>query len=198
MGRCFYVMRHGASEANLRGQVQGLQDIPLAQRGRVEARAAGEALREQGITAIYASPLQRAAETAQIVAEVLSLSVIPMDALLARNLGTWAARPRSEIKAMWSDLQHPFRCDPHFAPPEGESLAAVEERLWKALDPLLSGEEMGKPLFVTHLVSTGAMVARFAGERPSFHNAEVWAIFPDERHAARVFCPQGDLLEGVE
>lgn len=193
----FYAMRHGASEANLAGQVQGIQDIPLAARGEREAWASAKALEGAGITQIYASPLQRAYRTAEIVAEHLGLSVQSLDGLRARNLGTWAFKPSSEIKAAWADLTHPFRNDPHFAPPGGESLSDSEQRLWQAVDPILA-QPAGVPLFVTHLVATGALVQRVLGQRPAFHNAEVWVLFPQQNTARLYFRPDGDLLVGNE
>ncbi len=193
----FYAMRHGASEANLAGKVQGIEDIPLAARGEREALASAKALETAGITHIYASPLQRAYRTAEIVAQHLGLSVELLDGLRARNLGTWAFKPSSEIKAAWADHQHPFRNDPHFAPPGGESLHDSEQRLWQAVDPIIA-EPAGVPLFVTHLVATGALVQRFFGQRPAFHNAEVWVLFPQQHSARLFFRPEGDLLMGNE
>ncbi|MCB9637887.1 MAG: histidine phosphatase family protein [Myxococcales bacterium] len=197
MTQRFYVMRHGASEANLVGKVQGIQDVPLAARGEHEAHTAGLALQGLGIQRIFASPMQRAYRTAELVAEQLGLSVEILEGLTARNLGEWAARSRADIKAMWSDLSHPFRSDPHFAPPGGESLYETEQRLWKAVDPILSSKDI-VPLFVSHLVATGALVNRVSGQRPPFHNAEVWVLHPTERTAEMIFRPEGDLLEGAE
>ena len=64
----FLYLRHGQSESNVRGLIGGATDYALTDQGRDEARSAGERLRGQVISAIYTSPLQRAYDTACIVA----------------------------------------------------------------------------------------------------------------------------------
>lgn len=195
----FFVMRHGASESNLAGVVQGVMDVPLALLGKEQAAEAGKALVGKGITRVLASPLQRALETALIVAQELQLGVSIVDGLRARNLGEWAGKPRSEIKEMWADLEHPFRKDPHFAPPGGESLHAVDQRMFAAIEQALEQESDGVPLFVMHLIGTGALIQReVGGERPAFGNADVWEVNRETKRAIAVFESAGDKLPGDE
>lgn len=196
----YFVMRHGASEANLAEVVQGVMNVPLATLGKEQASAAGRALVELGITKVYTSPLQRALETALIVAHELKLGVSILDGLRARNLGEWAGRPRQEIKEIWSDMGHPFRNDPDFAPPKGESLKEVDERLFHEVSGLLEkGSQEEVPLLVMHMIGTGALIQReIGGERPRFNNAEVWKIDRDARKAHGIFAPDDKLLLGLE
>ena len=193
----YYVMRHGASESNVAGIVQGVMDVPLAPLGIRQGRLAGQQLKDEGITHIFASPLIRAKHTAELVAESLDLPVVEEPGLAARNLGEWAGKPRSEIKAMWADLSHPFRNDLDFAPPGGESLNDVEKRLFAAVEHWLQTLN-GVPLFVMHLVGTGALVAQINGERPPFKNTEVWQLNPAAKQANPVFAPTDALLMGHE
>lgn len=94
----FLFLRHGQSESNVRGLIGGATDYALTDQGRDEARAAGQKLRGQNITAIYASPLQRAFHTAKIVAEAFGgLPVEVHDDLRERNLGVWEGQPISEF-----------------------------------------------------------------------------------------------------
>lgn len=65
----FWFMRHGHSAGNLEGVAQGLADYPLTEQGRLQAREAGQWLRDRGIDAVLSSPLSRATETARILAE---------------------------------------------------------------------------------------------------------------------------------
>lgn len=196
----WFIMRHGASESNIAGVVQGVMDVPLAPLGKEQASAAGKALKELGITKVYTSPLQRALETALIVAQELQLGVSILDGLRARNLGEWAGKPRSEIKTMWADQDHPFRKDPTFAPPGGESLQAVDTRLFQAIDSTLQQSEEGeRPLFVMHLIGTGALIEReTGGERPGLYNAAVWKIDRSVQKAAPIFTPEGLFFPGLE
>ncbi len=94
----FLYLRHGESESNVRGLIGGAMDYALTDHGRDEARAAGERLRGQDISAIYASPLQRAYDTACIVAEALGgVSVEVHEDLRERTLGVWEGQPISEF-----------------------------------------------------------------------------------------------------
>lgn len=191
----YLIMRHGASESNIAGLVQGIKDVPLAALGKAQAEAAGKAIAGIGVTKIIASPLQRALETGLIVAQQLGLQVSINPGLQARDLGEWADKPRAEIKEMWADLEHPFRKDPDFAPPKGESLRQVDERLFRAVDTILELDEAEVPLLVMHLIGTGALVNRETqAERPSFHNAEIWEIDRTTRSARAVFKPDDDTF----
>lgn len=195
----YFIMRHGASESNVAGKVQGTKDVALAVLGKQQASEAGDALRGHGITKIYTSPLQRALETGLIVGERLGLQISIVNDLRARGLGEWEGKARSEIKEMWSDLTHPFRSDPDFAPPGGESLREAEERTFAAIDRVLQqGSPQEVPLFVMHLIGTGALLHRLQGERVSFKNAEAWEIQPSTRSARSIVVPSGEMYPGQE
>ena len=195
----FLIMRPAASLSNVEGTVQGTLDVPLAPLGKMQAKVAGEALRGETITRIVASPLSRTKETAQIVAETIGFgkSVEFHAGLCARDLGEWAGKSRESIKEMWNDLQHPFRNDPHFAPPDGESLHVVEQRTFDAIDEINATSE-GLVLFVMHLIGTGAVIDRYTGQRPPFNNTEVWEIFPEEKQANLLYTPSDAFLPGHE
>lgn len=94
----FLYLRHGQSESNVRGLIGGATDYALTEQGRDEARAAGARLRGRDISVIYASPLQRAFDTASIVAEALGgITVEVHDDLRERTLGVWEGQPISEF-----------------------------------------------------------------------------------------------------
>src|SRR5215210_2344399 len=91
------LIRHGQSTANASGVWQGQMDFSLSEEGRRQATTAGRALKETRISGVYASPLSRAFETAEIVAREAGFSgeVIPMPGLTERHGGilqghTWA------------------------------------------------------------------------------------------------------------
>lgn len=195
----YFLMRHGASESNVAGKVQGTKDVALAVLGKQQATEAGDALRNAGITKIYTSPLQRALETGLIVGERLGLQISIIHDFRARALGEWEGKPRSEIKEMWADLTHPFRSDPDFAPPGGESLREAEERIFAATDRILQqGSPQEVPLLVMHMIGTGALLHRLQSERISFKNAEVWKVQPSTRQAQSVVVPSGEFFSGQE
>ncbi len=64
--KAFYFLRHGETDWNLARRLQGQTDIPLNENGREQARAVGHAVAQLDIGKVYASPLGRAYETAQL------------------------------------------------------------------------------------------------------------------------------------
>lgn len=67
-----YLVRHGLTDWNIERRFQGIEDIPLNDTGRKQARDCGQALTSLSFVAIYASPLQRAYETATIITDKLN------------------------------------------------------------------------------------------------------------------------------
>jgi broad specificity phosphatase PhoE len=72
----FWFIRHGESEANRDGIIQGRQPSRLTETGKGQAREAGEWLRGQAIELVLSSPLTRASETARIIAEVTGTGAV--------------------------------------------------------------------------------------------------------------------------
>ena len=92
--RPFYYLRHGETESNAAGTIAGSLDVELTALGREQARLAAKALAGAPITAIYASPLRRARETAQPIAEALGLPVTILEEIAERNWGDLEGMPR--------------------------------------------------------------------------------------------------------
>lgn len=88
-----YLMRHGADPSDRYG---GWSPYGLTEEGKKQVHTAKEALRGKGITQIYASDLARAKETAQIVAEALSLEVLYLPQFRESNNGALAGMLKSE------------------------------------------------------------------------------------------------------
>ena len=66
-----YMIRHGQTDWNLAGKIQGKTDVPLNEEGRAQARFLAEAMKSRPAAKVFTSPLKRARETAQAVAEAL-------------------------------------------------------------------------------------------------------------------------------
>ena len=126
--------RHGETEYNRERRFQGQIDVPLTDRGREQARALAEVARDERIAALYASPLVRARETAEIVGAALGLEPRLDDRLKEMDVGTWGGRLKDEIEAedagTWSRWQAAGE-DWRF--PGGESLGEQQERVVAAL-----------------------------------------------------------------
>lgn len=93
--RPFYFLRHGQSRLNAERRIAGSVDTELTTLGHDQARTAAAILACQPITAIYASPMQRAHRTAQYSAEALKLPVALIGAISERHWGALEGQPRS-------------------------------------------------------------------------------------------------------
>lgn len=94
------IARHGQSEWNALGRWQGQADPPLSDLGRLQASSAARQL--VSVEAIISSPLQRAHETAGILAERLGITSIHIDDdLRERAVGEWSGLTNEEIEQQW-------------------------------------------------------------------------------------------------
>ena len=131
--------RHGETDWNVEGRYQGQADPPLNATGVVQARELAVQLREIGLDIAYSSPLLRAVQTAQIVAEQQSLPLLIEPRLMEIHQGDWQGHLRSEISAWYPDIFRRWQTEPWtVSPPGGESVAQVQERVNHALDDILT------------------------------------------------------------
>ena len=130
-------IRHGETAWNADTRIQGHLDIPLNSAGRRQAERLALALSDQPITAIYASDLARARETAQYVARALGKEVIEEKGLRERAFGEFEGRTFAEIEIQLPEQSLRWRKrDPEFAPAGGESLLALRKRVLNAAERL--------------------------------------------------------------
>jgi len=119
------------------GRYQGQTDVPLDDAGRRQASALAQHLSDEPIRAIYASDLQRAHETALIVAERHNCSVQADSRLREINFGRWEGRTHQEIENQEPQALAAWHDDPmNASPPGGETLAQVAERVAPVLEEL--------------------------------------------------------------
>jgi len=139
MQTTIYLIRHGETDANVAGIWQGSTDSPLNERGLMQARALARRIaREQlPITVIYSSPLRRAHQTAEMVAEALGGVPIVLDAGLAEyHLGEWEGLSYEQLKdekRLWELMAE----DPDFTPPGGESPRQFAMRLINSFQTII-------------------------------------------------------------
>ncbi len=100
----FALVRHGETDWNRERRIQGSTDIPLNETGREQARATGALLASRRWTALVASPLGRAAETARLIGEHVGLGEPELEPRLAeRDYGQAEGLTGPEIDAMFPD-----------------------------------------------------------------------------------------------
>jgi len=134
-----YFIRHGQTEYNAEQRYQGHRDSRLTALGRAQAKAMGERLGtliDPATVALFTSPLGRAQETAQIIAEAAGITADPIvDAGLAEiSLGSWDGLTVPEIEAGWPGVRAAMH--PHgwfFETPDGDRYDSFSTRLAEAL-----------------------------------------------------------------
>ena len=135
-----YLARHGRTAYNLEGRFQGQLPVALDDTGCSQAEELAERASAYGFPALWTSPLQRARETAQIVAKRLELSPDEDPRLMETDAGDWTNRSFAEVHAEAPQLFSAFLAgDPDFAFPGGESFAQQEVRVAAALGDIERG-----------------------------------------------------------
>lgn len=146
--REFLFLRHGQTDWNLRGLLQGRSDRPLDDTGLAQARAAAECLAREDVGLIVSSPLLRAWQTAEIVSEKLDVPLRVDELLIERNFGGLEGRPVAEIMpGVSTGLEIASRTD---LPPDTEPWEEVCDRALRAINSWLSGHTHERILFVSH------------------------------------------------
>jgi broad specificity phosphatase PhoE len=163
-----YLLRHGQTAFNASGRYQGQSDSPLTATGRHQACEVAEMLRpriEPAATRIFTSPLGRAVETAELIADRLGIAfpVLRDPRLMEVGMGLWDGLSRAEIVAGWPDVRraHP-RGEWVFHGPGGEGHAAVRARLAAALADI-ARDLAPVRIVVSHAIAGRVLRGIFAG-----------------------------------
>jgi broad specificity phosphatase PhoE len=157
-----FLARHGQTAYNLEGRFQGQLPVPLDDTGRGQAVELAERAAAHGFAALWCSPLLRARETADVVAERLGLAPREDVRLMETNAGEWTDRSFAEVRAQTPELFDAFAAgNPAFAFPGGESFAHQEVRVAAALDDVEKGELPA--LVVCHGMVIRAALSRRVG-----------------------------------
>ena len=141
------LLRHGQTDWNIDFRLQGVTDIPLNSTGIAQARSAAKAIPQGYWNFVASSPLTRAVDTAQIIAEQISIPELVIEPLLLeRSFGDAEGMTHAEWKAKYPDG----------LPPGGESLEVLRMRAIQLLEHLLAQYRGTKVLAVSH----GALIRK--------------------------------------
>jgi len=144
-------IRHGETAWNVDNRIQGHLNIGLNKVGLWQASQVAQALRDEPIDAIYASDLLRAWQTAQAIAETTHGQIQAHLGLRERGFGKFEGLTYAEIEAAWPDMSRQWRKrEANWAPPNGESLEAVRERVHTTVHNLAAKHIGGQIVLVAH------------------------------------------------
>ncbi len=105
-----FLIRHGETEWNKSGRYQGCTDIPLSEKGILQAGLLRDRFQNQ-FDCLYTSPLSRALETAKIIGQGSNIEPIISYPFIEINFGIWEGLNINEIKAQYPDEFHHWRTD---------------------------------------------------------------------------------------
>jgi len=149
-----YLLRHGQTDWNIKGRVQGWTDTLINDTGVEQARLAAQKLKRYDIETIYSSDLKRAKKTADIVSGYLDLPVHYTKRLREINFGKAEGVKKTDLIAKFphispafNDINNPERYEVRY--PNGESIGEVQQRFIKFVNKL-SDEGCKNVLIVTH------------------------------------------------
>ncbi len=155
-----YVTRHGETEWNTLGRMQGHLDSPLTKLGEDQARWLGESLKNTPLDYIYSSPSGRAMQTAKAINQSRNLTIRTEENLREIYLGEWEGKVRAEIEAYDAQRYHYFWNAPHqFVATDSESFESVIERSGKMLEEIAKRHPHEVGLVVAHAVVLKSMYA---------------------------------------
>ena len=154
-----FVIRHGESTWVRERRFAGSRDVPLTDTGRRQCAAVARALAATGVAAIYASPLERARASAEVIAEPHRLPVRIVPAFAEMAFGAWEGLTRDEIRARFPEGWEQWRSAPHLcAPLGGETVSKVAERVGAGLTELQQAHADQTIVLVSHSIVMRVMV----------------------------------------
>jgi broad specificity phosphatase PhoE len=150
-GCCAWLLRHGETDGNARGQVQGqTAGTGLSRRGQQQVRAAAAALVRSPVrpAAVVSSDLERCRQTAELLADALDLPVRFDPDLRERSFGELEGRLWADVPPEAVGMRGGRVTGPAVRPPGGESVDDMARRVSRALDR--AARDPGPVLVVTH------------------------------------------------
>lgn len=166
-----YIVRHGQTELNQRSVLQGRSNHPLTDLGREQASAVGDAFRDAGIVfdKVYTSPLDRAIETAKLVAGDVPIEC--EDALIEMDYGPYEG---TDLHNLPPEVEEFFQDFAHNPAPEGmEQLSSVVARAGEFLERLKAEAVHRDILLSTHAIAMKGLLEYLTPES----NGAYWSKF---------------------
>jgi broad specificity phosphatase PhoE len=147
-----YLVRHGQTPLNEAGVLRGLADPALDETGRRQAERLGAALGSREPVAVISSPLLRARQTAQPVAERAGLDVTVDQSLLDRDYGPWTGVSEESVIQQWGSVDRA---------PDVEPRSAVRDRAVSGLTTIARRHLGGTVVAVSHDAVNREVLATF-------------------------------------
>jgi probable phosphoglycerate mutase len=159
-----FLVRHGATQLTAENRFSGAVGVDLSDEGRRQVMRLSERLSTERIRAIYASPLSRTVETAQILARPHSLAIEQRDGLKEISHGRWEGLTRAEVEERFPGEYPAWESDPYtFAPAGGESGLAVLARALPVIREIVVAHAGEQVLVVSHKATLRLVISSLLG-----------------------------------
>jgi broad specificity phosphatase PhoE len=171
-----YLVRHGQTAWNKEEIFRGRTDVPLDETGLRQAELVGQYFKGMEIHAIYSSPLSRAWQTAQKIAQFHNLQVEPLEGIVDMSFGNWEGHPHQEIRKIDSETYRQWVESPQLVKlPGGEGLDDVRMRAMTALGEVIRKHQDQTIILVSHRVVCKVLICAILG----LDNSHFWQIAQD-------------------
>ncbi len=162
-GLRLYLIRHAETGQNRDGVVQGRADNPLSELGLMQAGALADTLSGEGLSAVYASPLQRAQQTAAAIAVRQGLPVLTEPDLIEMDIGEMEGLTGPQLRERHPEFLKAWMSDQAggICMPGGESLEQVQSRAGAAVDRIMAATQAGAVAVVSHNFVVLSLLCRF-------------------------------------
>lgn len=158
-----YFTRHGQTEWNVIGKLQGWGNSNLTEKGIESAKRLGNRLKNVDFDLVFSSPQQRALETAKLIRGNKDTEIKTMDDLREIGFGSWEGMEIKDIKETYADEFDTYLNRPHlYEPIDGESFLDVDKRVKNVLDEILS-TKAENILIVSHGVTIKVLTSIIKG-----------------------------------
>ncbi|MGI6161323.1 MAG: histidine phosphatase family protein [Christensenellales bacterium] len=199
-----YIARHAETEWNALRRTQGMTDIDLNDRGRVQADALARKALCIKPEHIYSSPLKRAYNTACPAAKALGIDIKTDADIIEYNFGAWEGKTLDEIRRTYPGQLERYDNDPLTAGIDGaEPFSALRERCKRFLNKMIDTHAKDTVLVITHSLIAKLIVA-WVMKRPDsearlirLDNASITLIEYDGDELALAFSNDISHLEEI-
>src|SRR5260221_2438584 len=159
-----HLVRHGATPLTAENRFSGAIGVELSDEGRRQVELLATRLKDDGIRAVYASPLSRTLETARILAAPLGLTPVPRDGLREISHGHWEGLTREEVEARYPGEYAMWEQDPYALAPEGgESGVSVLSRALPVVREIVVAHPEEGVLVVSHKATIRLVLCSLLG-----------------------------------
>ena len=161
-------LRHGQAENNTKRILAGrTEGVPLTKIGIEQAEQIGKYLKPIDISAIYSSPIERANNTAKIVAESNSIDYKLDERLTELDMGKFTRMPYDEIFAKHGNVFLKFYSnDPIISEYNVETFPHVQKRVMDMLDYIIKKHDQQNVILVTHMDPIKSVIAKVMDLKP--------------------------------